>query len=72
MVLSIIRNQSKTKTIGTLFLIHSLTAILDMFLRHSLTTILDTKLKRFYGGFFGLELLEISQELFFKQIIIRI
>ena len=65
MVLSIIRNQSKTKTIGTLFLIHSLTAIIDMFLRHSLTAILDAKLKRLYGGFFVLELLEKFTRAFF-------
>ena len=36
-----------------------------LFLRQSLTTILDTKLKRFHGGFFELEMLEIFTRAFF-------
>ena len=41
-----------------------------LFLRHSLTTILDTKLKRFHGGIFELEMLEIFKRAFLFKIII--
>ena len=52
-VLSIIRNESKTKTIQ------------HTFFRRSLSTILDTKLKRFHGRFFELEMRKHSLELFY-------
>ena len=38
---------------------------------HSLKTILDTKLKRFHGGIFELEILEIVTRAFLLKIIIR-
>ena len=60
-VLPIIRNQSKTKTI--------LRKI--PFSRHSLATILDTKLERLDGRFFDLEMLEIFSRAFLLNITIR-
>ena len=34
-------------------------------MRHSLATIVDTKCKKFHGGFFELEMLEIFERAFF-------
>ena len=42
-----------------------------LFWRHSLTTILDTKLRRFRGGFFKSEVLEVFTRAFLLKIIIR-
>ena len=36
-------------------------------MRHSLTTILNTKLKKFHGGFFELDMLEIFTRAFSYQ-----
>ena len=60
LVLPVIRNQSKTKTIQ-----HTVSETF-------ITTILDTKLKRFHGGFFKLdEILEIFARAFLIKIIFR-
>ena len=42
----------------------------ELFLKDSLTAILDAKLKRFIGGFFELEKLEISTRAFLLKITI--
>ena len=57
-VLPTIQNQSKTKTIP------------HINFETSLTTILDKKLKRFNGGFFEMEMLEIFRRAFLLKIII--
>ena len=44
---------------------------MGLILRHLLTTILDTKLKRFHGGFFELDMLEIFIRSFLLKSIIR-
>ena len=57
--------EAKQQQFHSLFLRQSLTTNHTLFLRQSLTTILDTKLKRFHGGFFELEMLEIFTRAFF-------
>ena len=42
-----------------------------LFLRHSLRTVLDTKLKRFHGGFFELEMQQIFTWAFSLKVIVR-